>query len=238
VGRSAGAVGGVGSVCSRCERTFVLSSNRKGAIAETQIAAAATKLGIPVLRPVVEHGRYDLGFELGDRILRVQCKWGSLDEEGAVIRVNLQTSRHTPQGYVFTPYSADEIDAVAVYCAALDRCYLLPISLVEGRRAIHLRMTPPRNGQRACINLASDFELARGCSSAGRATRWQRVGQGFESPQLHPAIPSETEVGCHQFRNHFGYYLERAAAGDEILIRRHGRPYARLVPVQPRLAAA
>jgi len=46
------------------------------------------------------------------------------------------------------------------------------------------------------------------------------------------------EVGSNQFRNHFGYYLERAAAGDEILVRRHGRPYARLVPVEPQLTAA
>jgi hypothetical protein len=56
---------------------FVLSSNQKGGIAETQIAAAATKLGVPVLRPVVEHGRYDLAFEIGGRLLRVQCKWGA-----------------------------------------------------------------------------------------------------------------------------------------------------------------
>ena len=52
------------------------------------------------------------------------------------------------------------------------------------------------------------------------------------------STPTHTEVGCHQFRNHFGYYLERAAAGDELLIRRRGRPYARLVPAQPRLVAA
>ena len=71
---------------------FVLTSNRKGAIAETKIAAAATELGIPVLRPIVEHGRYDLAFEVGDRILRVQCKWGALDEAQAVIKVNLQTA--------------------------------------------------------------------------------------------------------------------------------------------------
>ena len=216
---------------------FVLTTNQKGGIAETKIAAAATELGISVLRPIVEHGRYDLGFEIGDEILRVQCKWASLDDERAVIKVLLRTSRHTPHGYVSTSYTADEIDAVAVYCGDLDRCYLLPISLVEGRRCIYLRMTPPRNGQRACINLARDFELARGCSSAGRATRWQRVGQGFESPQLHPSTRSQVEVGSHQFRNHFGYYLERAAAGDEILIRRHGRPYARLLPIQPQLAA-
>jgi len=50
----------------------VLDSNRKGAIAEMKIATAAVELGVPVLRPVQEHGRYDLGFEIGGRILRVQ----------------------------------------------------------------------------------------------------------------------------------------------------------------------
>jgi PD-(D/E)XK endonuclease len=58
----------------------VLNSNRKGAIAEAKIAAAAIELGIPVLCPIAEHGRYDLAFEIGGRILRVQCKWGSLDQ--------------------------------------------------------------------------------------------------------------------------------------------------------------
>jgi hypothetical protein len=52
---------------------FVLSSNQKGGIAETKITAAATELGVSVLRPVVEHGRYDLAFEVGDRILRVSA---------------------------------------------------------------------------------------------------------------------------------------------------------------------
>jgi prevent-host-death family protein len=45
------------------------------------------------------------------------------------------------------------------------------------------------------------------------------------------STPSSTEVGCHQFRNHFGFYLERAAAGETVEISRRGRPYARLVPV-------
>jgi prevent-host-death family protein len=39
-------------------------------------------------------------------------------------------------------------------------------------------------------------------------------------------------VGSHEFRNHFGYYLERAAAGEEIHISRHGRPFARLLPAE------
>jgi len=41
------------------------------------------------------------------------------------------------------------------------------------------------------------------------------------------------EVGAHKFRNHFGYYMEQAAAGTEILIRRRGKPYARLGPATP-----
>ena len=61
------------------------------------------------------------------------------------------------------------------------------------------------------------------------------------NPDTLSSTPSTLKVGCHQFRNHFGYYLERAAAGDEIRISRRGRPYARLVsaePAQPELAAA
>jgi prevent-host-death family protein len=38
------------------------------------------------------------------------------------------------------------------------------------------------------------------------------------------------KVGAHEFRNHFGYYMERAAAGEEILITRRGKPHARLGP--------
>ena len=46
----------------------------------------------------------------------------------------------------------------------------------------------------------------------------------------------EITVGAHQFRNHFGYWMERAAAGEEILITRRGRRYARLGPPDPQLA--
>lgn len=159
---------------------------------------------------------------------------GSLDEEAAVIKVNLQTCRHTPNGYVYGSYSADEIDAVAVYCHELDRCYLLAVALVAGRRGIHLRTSPPLNGQRACINLEADFRLA-----GAVAQLEERQSGTLEARGSSPlsSTPSQVEVGCHQFRNHFGFYLERAAAGDEILIRRRGRPYARLVPVQSPLAA-
>jgi prevent-host-death family protein len=42
-------------------------------------------------------------------------------------------------------------------------------------------------------------------------------------------------VGANQFRNHFGYYLEKAGEGLEVLVSRRGRPYVRLSPVEPTL---
>lgn len=128
-----------------------LSTNRKGAIAEAEICAAAVRLGIDVYRPIVEHGRADLVFGLHGRLLRVQCKWGALHD--AVIRVTLRTSRHSPgKGYVWARYTEDEIDAVAVYCEKLSRCYLLPVSLIARRNAIHLRIEPTKNNQSRSIN--------------------------------------------------------------------------------------
>ena len=216
----------------------MLSTNQKGGIAETVIAAEATKLGISVLRPIVEHARYDLAFEIGVRIFRVQCKWGRLTPDRSVVQVQLQGSWLSPTaGYVRSSYSEDEIDLVAVYAGGLDRCYLLPIALVAGRRAIHLRLAPSRNGQRACINLAADFEL-QGAVAQLVEHQSGTLGARGSSPLSSTSPPETLYVGAHEFRNHFGYYLERAADGQEIRVSRRGRPYVRLMAEEPRLQLA
>jgi hypothetical protein len=89
---------------------FVLDTNVKGAVAEMEIAAAAVRLGVPVWKPLAEHGRCDLALEVAGRIWRVQCKWGRLSVGRDVIVVPLRTSRYTPDGYVRTTYTADETD--------------------------------------------------------------------------------------------------------------------------------
>jgi prevent-host-death family protein len=47
-----------------------------------------------------------------------------------------------------------------------------------------------------------------------------------------------TAVGANAFRDRFGYWMERAAAGEEILITRHGRRFARLSAADPSLDLA
>jgi prevent-host-death family protein len=215
--------------------------NLKGAIAEAEIAAAAIKLGIPVYSPIAEHGRSDLILELGSRLLRVQCKWGRLDRDRAVINVALQTSRFTPAGYVRTSYTAEEIDAVAIYCGELDRCYVLPADLVVNRAGISLRLSPPGNWQRACINLASEFEFA-GAVAQLEERRYGIPEAGGSSPPSSTSRDGESGprqvVGAHQFRNHFGYYMERAAAGEEVAVTRRGKPFVRLMPASGQLPLA
>jgi PD-(D/E)XK endonuclease len=133
-------------------------SSIKGAIAEAAITAAAVELGFVVLRPLIEGRRYDLVLDTGPRLLRVQCKSGRLKR--GVVAVTLATCRHTPtQGYVRSKYTADEIDGVGVYCAELRRCFYLPIEVVAGRSAIHLRVDAAANNQQAAIIWAAEYEF-------------------------------------------------------------------------------
>jgi hypothetical protein len=78
------------------EHTFVLTSNEKGAIAELEVATAALKLGVAVYKPLSEHSRADLIFETGEKLWRVQCKWGALTRGADAVAVRLQTNRHSP----------------------------------------------------------------------------------------------------------------------------------------------
>src|ERR1700716_2559460 len=77
----------------------MLDSNVKGAIAEQAIILAAVKLGVPVGKPVSEHGRADLVFDIGGRLWRVQCKWGRLSRTGDVVSAHVSTRSCVPHGY-------------------------------------------------------------------------------------------------------------------------------------------
>ena len=209
------------------------SSNHKGAIAEIKIAAAAIELGIPVLRPMSEHGRYDLVFEIEKRLLRVQCKWGALKRD--VIAINVGGNYLSPAGYVRSTYSVDEVDAIAAYCGDLDRCYLLPIDAVAGQYMVHLRVAPPRSHQRAALHWAAEHELAGAVAQLGERRRGTAEATG--SSPVSSTLQDATEtVGAHQFRRLFGWYTQRASRGERFEITRRGKPFARLLPPTHQLA--
>jgi prevent-host-death family protein len=41
-------------------------------------------------------------------------------------------------------------------------------------------------------------------------------------------------VNVHQAKTHFSALLDRAHSGEEIIVAKAGKPYARLVPLEPR----
>jgi hypothetical protein len=68
-----------------------------------------------------------------------------------------------------------------------------------------------------------------------RSAGSRKVG-GSSPPSSTPDADGEVVLGAHDFREKFGYWMERAGADDEILIMRRGRRYARLGPPDPQLA--
>ena len=207
-----------------------LSTDRKGNIAEQAIALAATQLGVDVYRPVGEGGRYDMIFDIGSRLVRVQCKWAPR-RRGCVV-VRCVSNRRGPDGFIARAYTAEEVDAVAAYCADEDRCYLIGAALIAGRREFCLRLDVPRNGQRGSINWAREFEFsALDWAALGAIAQLEERMRGtHEVAGSSPASSTPSTVGAHEFRNRFGSYMERAAAGETFQVSRRGRPTVSLGP--------
>jgi hypothetical protein len=176
----------------------MLTTDQKGNIAELSIAAAAARLGIDVYRPVGEGGRYDLIFEMGDRLWRIQCKWAP--RRGDVIVVRWYSCRRNRGGLVRHKYRVGEIDAIAAYCPDLDRCYFLPF--VVERSEVLLRVGPPKNNQSEGVNWARDYEFAAKLGAVGAVAQLGERQRGtleatgsspVGSTEL-PASPARTEV--------------------------------------------
>jgi prevent-host-death family protein len=209
------------------------SSNHKGAVAEAKIAAAAIALGVPVLKPLTEHGRYDLVFEIGGRLWRVQCKWAT--RKGAILGINVGGNYLSPHGYIRSTYGPEEIDAVAAYSGDLDKCFWLPIDLVAGMNYVHLRLAPPKNAQRAGLNWAAEHTLEGAVAQLGER-RLGRAEATGSSPVSSTPRGAFEPVGAHEFRNLFGWYMQRASRGERFEITRRGKPFARLLPPTDQLA--
>src|SRR5262245_49817752 len=143
----------------------MLTTDQKGNVAETAIVAAAIKLGIDVYKPVGEGGRYDMIFELEDRLWRIQCKWAPRHRDVVVLRC--YSSRRNRDGLVRRKYVAGEFDAFAAYCPDNDVCYFLPYEFFDGRTQVNLRLGPCKNNQYVGIHWASAFEFAATLGAPG-----------------------------------------------------------------------
>ena len=211
---------------------FVLATNQKGVLAELKIAAAAAELGIDVYQPLSGHSRADLIFDVAGRLLRVQCKWGHVGSGGSVVVAATGGSRSTPlNGYVRSTYTAEEIDLLGIYCADLNRCFLVPVELIAGRHQVYLRLTAARNNQRSCINLADDFDFRGAIAQLEeRLHGMEEVAGSSPASSTPPESDPPLCVQADRFRVQMGTWLDRVCGGERLIITRRGRSIARLEP--------
>jgi hypothetical protein len=209
-----------------------LGTNLKGAIAEAAIRLAAIRCDVDVCTPVSGHSRADLVFDVGDELYRVQVKWGRLSPDGDCIVVRTAGYRLSSHGAVRSTYSADEIDLLAVYSGEADRSFLLPPSLFADRPTVQLRLAPPRNNQRACINLAADYDFPGAVAQLGERCHGMAEVRGsipLSSTSSSSLEPTPITVGSNPFRDHLGYWMDVVADGQEVVVTRHGKPRLRLL---------
>ena len=215
-----------------------MNPSQVGAIAETAIAAEATRLGFDVYRPVADGGRCDLVFDAGyRRLLRVRCKSAPL--RNGVVQVRARTCRRIAGGYQRGHYDPEEVDLIAAYCPELNRCFAVPMTKFGGSGDLYLRVEPTKNGQRAGLHFADDYSLGAIAQLEERLTGSQEVG-GSSPPGSTTCDDddAQTVVGAHEFRNRFGWYMERAAAGEEVVVTRRGKPHLRLTAAVHQAALA
>jgi hypothetical protein len=174
----------------------MLTTDQKGNIAEATIVAAAVKLGIDVYRPVGEGGRYDMIFAVGERLLRIQCKWAPRHRDVVVLRC--YSCRRNRDGLLRRKYLEGEIDAFAAYCPDTDGCYFLPFELFTGRSQVHLRLGLSKNNQHLGINWASDYEFAATLGRRGAVAQLGERRRG--TPKATGSSPVGSTAQTHLLR--------------------------------------
>lgn len=130
---------------------------QKGDLAELKVAVDLVAQGYRVLFPFGEDHSYDLAIDDGVQLQRVQVKYTRSRDGGISVRC---FSHSLTNGRVRATkhYTAEMIDWLAVFDAVSGRCFYIPaVVLGAGRGELRLRLSPPRNNQRARIRWADDY---------------------------------------------------------------------------------
>ena len=128
-----------------------LNTSSKGNSTSGVILAKLLALGYQVLTPFGDGGRYDLAFDDGKQIRRVQCKTGRIFK-GVVVFSASSMGRNGKR----TDY-AGGADLFGVYCPQNDTVYLVPVADCPVTAA-NLRIQETLNNQTNNVRWAKAYE--------------------------------------------------------------------------------
>ena len=113
-----------------------IAITRRGDLGEVAFVHKAMSLGYVVGKPYGQMHRYDFMLEGGNQLWRVQVKTSTCVRDG---RYQLCVQRITHRRVV--AYKKSELDFVVAYLLPVKVWYVLPISVIAGRRS--LLLAPP-----------------------------------------------------------------------------------------------
>jgi hypothetical protein len=111
----------------------------QGEWAELCFMARARQMGLTVLKPYGDSSAYDVGIEVGGRLLRVQTKSTTFRRGG-----NFTCNLVGPGGKA---YREGTVDYFAVYLIPVDVWYILPFEKTR-KTSVSLQFTPGKAGHK------------------------------------------------------------------------------------------
>jgi prevent-host-death family protein len=78
--------------------------------------------------------------------------------------------------------------------------------------------------------LAANFDFPGAIAQLGERLAGSQKVAGSSPASSIATDCTPTIVGCNPFRDRFGEWIERVAAGEEVIVTRRGRPLMRLLP--------
>ena len=135
-----------------------MTTKQQGNFTELKCLAGFVEQGCNVSIPYGEDSKYDFIADINGKLIRVQVKTSSPQDENAeAICFSCRSTHKNFKGVANVRYSPDDVDYFATYWN--NKVFLVPIKECSTQKT--LRIVPPKNGHsQKNTNYASDYELS------------------------------------------------------------------------------
>jgi PD-(D/E)XK endonuclease len=106
-----------------------MDTKLRGDIAEQAAILHALKLGWGVLRPIGDRLPYDLVFDVGNNLVRIQVKSAWLDEPSDNYVVDNRRTKTNRRRMIRENYATSDFDFAMAYIESLNLFYIFPVDV-------------------------------------------------------------------------------------------------------------
>jgi len=103
-----------------------MDTKLKSDIAESAVVTELLKRGFKVMRPVGDRLSYDLGVDLGRKLIRIQVKSAWFNEKNKCYFVDTRRTKTNRRRMIRKRYTKDDFDFAVIYLADLGTFYVMP----------------------------------------------------------------------------------------------------------------